>query len=117
MEIEVGAAVDAILSMSSSVRVVTICDMKGKLIYSGRSKAVENKLSSSESLKSLEQSARNVKERKKLAKKIGVFRYTLSVYADVKRLVVPAGRSHLFFVTCSPRYDHAKIVRKIESFK
>ena len=36
---EVEAAVRKVLGQVSSVRVVTICDMNGKLVFSGRRKA------------------------------------------------------------------------------
>lgn len=117
MEVEVQDAVKKILRMSDQIRVVTICDMKGELIYSGRSSSVQNALTPNESKKSLEVSARNMKERNKLAKKLGRCKYTLAEYELVKRLVMPAGKRHLFFITCLPEYDHRKIIRKIESFK
>ncbi len=114
---EVETAVRKLLAMSSSVRVATICDMSGKLVFSGRRKTVKNVLSPAESKQSLKASARNMKGRKQLARKLGKCKYTLAEYEKVKRLVVPAGKSHLFYVTCSTSYDHMKIVRKIRSFK
>lgn len=116
MEVEVQDAVKKILRMSDKIRVVTICDMKGTLIYSARSPSVKNALTPAESQKSLEVSARNMKERGKLAKKLGRCKYTLAEYDLVKRLVMPAGKRHLFFITCLPDYDHKKIIKKIESF-
>ena len=117
MEVEVQDAVKKILRMSDKVRVVTICDMKGTLIYSARSPAVKNALTPSESQKSLERSARNMRERKELARKLGKCKYTLAEYELVKRLVMPAGAKHLFYITCMADYDHRKIIKKIESFK
>ncbi len=115
MEVEI--AVRKILALSPSVRVVTICDMTGKLVFSGRRKTVKNALTPSESKQSLKASARNMKGRKALARKLGKCKYTLAEYDKVKRLVMPAGRSHLFFITCSPGYDHTKIVRKVRAMK
>lgn len=117
MEFEVQDIVARILKMSDKIRVVTICDMKGTLIYTARSPNVELALSPKESQVSLERSARNMKDRRKLARKLGECKYTLAEYAQVKRLVVPAGNKHLFYITCLPEYDHRKIIRKIESFK
>ena len=114
---EVEAAVRKVLALSPSVRVVTIADLNGKLVFSGRRKSVKNVLSPSESKASLKTSAKNVKGRKALARKLGKFKYTVAEYEKVKRLVMPAGKTHMFFVTCSPGYDHMKIVRKIRSFK
>ena len=117
MEVEVQDAVRKILRMSDKVRVVTICDMKGELIYSARSPSVKNALTPKESKESLQRSARNMKERKALARKLGKCKYTLAEYELVKRLVMPAGDKHLFYITCMSDYDHRKIIKKIESFK
>lgn len=114
---EAQEAVKKILALSPSVRVATICDMNGKLIFHARRKSVKNILSPSESRESLRLSARNMKGRKKLARKLGKCKYTLAEYEKVKRLVMPAGKNHLVFVTCSPNYDHMKIVKKVRSFK
>ena len=116
MEFEVQDIVARILKMSDKIRVVTICDMNGKLIYSARSPNVELALSPKESHASLERSARNMKDRRALARKLGPCKYTLAEYKKVKRLVMPAGNKHLFYITCTPDYDHKKIIRKIESF-
>ena len=117
MEFEVHDIVTRILKMSDKIRVVTICDMKGKLIYTARSPNVELALSPKESNASLTRSARNMGDRKKLAKQLGTCLYTLAEYEKVKRLVVPASNRHLFYITCLPDYDHRKIIKKIESFK
>ena len=53
-----------------------------------------------------------MKGRKALARKLGKCKYTVAEYEKVKRLVMPAGKTHLFFITCSPGFDHMKIVRK-----
>ena len=114
---EVEAAIKKVLALSPSVRVVTICDMSGKLVFSGRRKTVKNALSPAESKASLKASARNMKGRKALARKLGKCKYTLAEYEKVKRLVMPAGKAHLFFITCSPGYDHMKIVRKVRTLR
>ncbi len=114
---EVQDAVTKILKLSPSVRVATICDMNGKLVYHARRKPVKNMLTPSESKASLKQSARNMKDRKKLARKLGRCKYAVAEYDRIKRLVMPAGKNHLVFVTCSPSYDHMKIVRKVRTFR
>lgn len=106
-----------VLKISPSIRVVTICDMNGKLVFHGRRKSVKNILSPSESKESLRVSARNMKGRKKLARKLGKCRYSLTEYEKVKRLVMPAGSNHLLYVTCASGFDHNKIVRKVRTFR
>ena len=114
---EVESAVRKVLGLSPSVRVATICGMKGNIVFTARRKAVKNMLSPSESKNSLRTSARNMAARRKLVRQLGRCKYTLAEYEKIKRIVVPAGRNHIMFVTCSPGYDHMKIVRKIRSFK
>ena len=110
-------AVKKVLKLSPSVRVVTICDMNGKLVFHARRKNVKNILTPTESKEALRLSARNMKNRKKVARKLGKVKYAMAEYEKVKRVVMPAGKNHLVFVTCTPSYDHNKIVRKIRSFK
>lgn len=110
-------AVKKVLALSPSVRVATIATLEGKLVVSSRRKSVKNMLSPSESKESLRTSAKNMKGRKKLIRKLGRCKYTLAEYEKVKRLVMYAGPKHIMFVTCSPGYDHMKIVRKIRTFR
>ena len=110
-------AVKKVLALSPSVRVATIATLDGKLVVSSRRRSVKNLLTPSESKESLRVSAKNMKGRKKLIRKLGKCKYTLAEYAKIKRLVMYAGNKHIMFVTCSPKYDHMKIVKKIRSFR
>ena len=114
---EVEGAVRKVLDLSPSVRVATICDMKGKLVFTARRKAVKNMLSPTESKNSLRVSAKNMAARRKLVRKLGKCKYTLAEYDKIKRIVTPAGKNHIMFVTCSPGFDHMKIVRKVRTFR
>ncbi|MCY4253097.1 MAG: hypothetical protein OXU86_06205 [Thaumarchaeota archaeon] len=114
---EAQEAVERVLKISPSIRVATICDMNGKLVYHARRKSVKNVLTPTESKASLRISAQNMRKRKALSRKLGTCRYTLAEYDKLKRLVMPAGRNHLLYVTCSPSFDHNKIVRKVRTFK
>jgi len=115
MEIE--AAVEKLLKLSPSVRVVTVCDLKGKLVYSARSKKVSILVSKKQSLASLKAAAYDWKQRKKLLKSLGACKYVVAEYDKVKRIVVPAGKNHILYVTTTTSLDHNKVVRKVRSFK
>ena len=114
---DVESAVKKVLGLSPSVRVATICDMHGKLVFTARRKAVKNMLTRAESKDSLRTSAKNMAKRRALVRHLGKCKYTLAEYDKIKRIVVPAGRNHIMFVTCSPGFDHNKIVRKIRTFR
>lgn len=114
---EVQKAAQKLLDLSPSVRIVTICNMNGKLIYSAHSKRVKNLLSKKESKNSLQTAVRSWKMRKSLARKLGPCKYVLAEYGRVKRIVLPAGKNHLLYVTTTAAYDHNKIIRKARTFR
>lgn len=114
---EAQAAAKRLLGLSPSVRVVTFCDMNGKPLYSAHSRRVKNVLSRKESKASLQTAARSWKMRKSLSKKLGPCKYVLAEYGRVKRIVMPAGKNHLLYVTTTAAYDHNKVIRKARSFR
>ena len=77
---DVNSAVTKLLAMSPSIRVATICDMNGKVTFSARRKSVKNMLSHKESQSSLRISAKNMKGRRTLSRKLGKCKYTLAEY-------------------------------------
>jgi hypothetical protein len=115
MEIE--NAVHKILKVSPSVRVVSICDLKGKLIFSERAKKVKILVSKKQSLASLKAAAHDWKQRKKLLRTLGACKYVVAEYDKVKRIVIPAGKNHILYITTTASLDHNKVVRKVRSFK
>lgn len=111
------AAVERILSISPSVRVATICDRNGKIVFTAHSKKVKNVLSRKESRASLTSAARAWKGRKSLSRKLGACKYVVAEYASVKRITMPAGRNNLLFISTTASFDHNKVIRKVRSFR
>ena len=60
-----------IISINLRIRLATICDTNGKIMYSRHRQGVTNLLSNEESKKSLELAMNSWKTRTKLASKIG----------------------------------------------
>ena len=114
---EVKSAVNRLLGMSPSIRVVTICDMIGTVVYSAHSKRVKNVLYASESRNSLRNAAKAWKGRKALARKLGSCKYVVAEYAKIKRITMPAGRNNILFVSTTAAYDHNKVIRRVRSFR
>ncbi len=114
---EIHQAVEKILQISPSVRVVSLCDLKGKLVFSARSKKVQILVSKKQSLASLKAAAYDWKQRKKLLKSLGPCKYVVAEYDKVKRIVIPAGKDHIVYVTTTASFDHNKVIRKVRSFK
>jgi hypothetical protein len=114
---EVQSAAEKLIRLSPSVRVVTVCDMNGKIVFSARSKKAKILLSKKESMISLQSAARAWKIRRQLERKLGVCKYVLAEYGNVKRITMPAGRNHLLYITTAGSFDHNKVVRKVRSFR
>ncbi|MEK0319718.1 MAG: hypothetical protein QQN61_01285 [Nitrosopumilus sp.] len=114
---EIHQIAEKILKISPSVRVVSLIDLKGKLVFSERSKKVRILVSKKQSLASLKAAAKDWKQRKKLVKTLGSCKYVVAEYDSVKRIIMPAGKNHILYVTTTASLDHNKIVRKVRSFK
>ncbi len=114
---EVHEAAEKILKISPSVRVVSICDLKGKLLFSEHARKVKILVSKKQSFASLRAAAHDWKQRKKLAKTLGSCKYVVAEYDKIKRIVIPAGKNHIMYVTTTAAFDHNKVIRKIRSFK
>ncbi|AJZ75492.1 hypothetical protein [Candidatus Nitrosotenuis cloacae] len=114
---EVQQAAERLMSLSPSIRVVTICDLNGKVLFTERSRRVKLLLSKQESRMSLQSAARAWKVRKKLERKLGACKYVVAEYGNVKRITMPAGKNHLFFITTTSAYDHKKVVNKVRTFR
>ncbi len=114
---EIHQAVERLLKIGPSVRVVSLIDLKGNLVFSERSKKVRILVSKKQSLASLKAAAKNWSQRKKLEKTLGPCKCVVAEYSSVKRIIVPAGRNHLLYVTTTASFDHNKIVRKVRSFR
>ena len=69
-----------IVNIDPNIRLVTICDVEGKMMYSRHRQGVKNLLSSEESKESLEMAMTAWKIRTKLAPKIGKGKYVLAEY-------------------------------------
>ncbi|MCY3854106.1 MAG: hypothetical protein OXF28_00165 [Thaumarchaeota archaeon] len=113
MDMEASQIADKIIRMSKFVRIVTVCDMNGKLVYSARPKSIQNKLTSKESTKSLTMAAESWKSRKELSRKLGKCKYVIAEYEKVKRITMPAGKNHILYVTAETNIDHNKLIGKI----
>ena len=104
---------EQIINMDPNVRVVTICDINGKIMYSDYREGIENLLTSEESKKSLNLAVNSWKIRSKLAPKIGKGKYVLAEYEQLKRITMPLGDNHLIYVTTEVKSDHSALINRI----
>jgi len=99
-----------IMKLDPNIRMVTICDSNGKIMFSDHRPGVSNLLSPEESKKSLEMAINAWKTRNELAAKIGKGKYVLAEYEKIKRITLPLGGDHVLYITTEPKADHVKIL-------
>jgi hypothetical protein len=106
-----------IVNIDPNIRLVTICDAEGKMMYSRHRQGVKNLLSSEESKESLDMAMTGWKIRSKLAPKIGKGKYVLAEYEKIKRITMPFGDDLLLYLTSEPQADHFNIINKIRKLE
>jgi hypothetical protein len=106
-----------IMNIDPKIRLVTICDINGKVMSSDHRQGVKNLLSPEESKESIELAVNSWKIRSKLAPKIGKGKYVLAEYEKIKRITMPLGDNHLLYVTTEPEADHSNIINRVYSLE
>ena len=89
---------EEIMHTDPNIRLVTICDRNGKIMYSGHRAGVKNLLTEDESNRSLELAVNSWKTRSQLEPKIGKGRYVLAEYEKIMRITMPLDDNHLLFM-------------------
>jgi hypothetical protein len=102
-----------IMKSDQTIRVVTISDLDGEIVYSGHRQGIRNLLTSKESKKSLEMAVKGWKTRRELGSKIGRGKYVLAEYEKIKRITIPLGENHLLYVTTEVDCDHSALIDRI----
>ena len=101
---------EKIMGIDPTIRLVTICDRNGKIMYSGHREGVKNLLTEDESMRSLELAVNSWKTRSQLESKIGKGRYVLAEYEKIKRITMPLADNYLLYITTEVGADHSKII-------
>jgi hypothetical protein len=104
-----------IINIDPRIRLVTICNSNGRVMYSDHREGIKNLLTPEESKESLELAVNAWKTRTKLASKIGKGKYVLAEYEKIKRITMPLGDddNHLLYITAEVQADHSNIIRRI----
>jgi hypothetical protein len=106
-----------IINIDRKIRLVTLCDTNGKIMYSRHRQGVTNLLSNQESKKSLELAMNAWKIRSELASKIGKGKYVLAEYEKIKRITMPFGNDLLLYLTTEVEADHSNILNRIRKLE
>jgi hypothetical protein len=112
-----------IMYLDPKIRLVAICDINGRVMYSEHREGVKNLLTPQESKRSLELAVNAWKTRGELATKIGKGKYVLAEYEKLKRITMPLGHddngddnhddNHLLYITTEPEADHLNIIQGV----
>jgi hypothetical protein len=102
-----------IINIDRNIRLVTICDSDGNIMYSRHRQGVQNLLTPEESKKSLELAMNAWKLRSQLSHKIGKGMYVLAEYEKIKRITMPFGNDLLLYVTTEVEANHSNILDRI----
>jgi len=102
-----------IMKSDPRIRLVTICDLNGKIMHSEHREGVKNLLTPEESKRSLELAVNAWKTRSELTPKIGKGKYVLAEYEKIKRITMPLGESHLLYVTTEIDAEHSVITSNV----
>ena len=104
----------SIMKLDTKIRLVTICDLDGKIKFSSYRPGVKNLLTPTQSKNALDMAVKAWKARIKLAPRIGHGKYVLAEYEKIKRITMPVGRNHLIYVTTEVGANHSKIISGIQ---
>jgi len=106
-----------IINVDPKIRLVTICDTNGKIMYSRHRQGVKNLLSKEESKKSLDLAMNSWKTRSELSQKIGKGSYVLAEYEKIKRITMPFGDNLLLYITTEVESNHSNILNRIRKLE
>jgi hypothetical protein len=102
-----------IMNFDPKIRLVTICNLEGKIMHSGHRQGVTNLLTPEESKKSLDLAINAWKVRSELVPKIGKGRYVLAEYEKIKRITMPLGEEHVLYITTEVEADDRGIIDRV----
>ena len=103
-----------IMNFDPKIRLVTICNVEGKIMHSGHRQGVTNLLTPEESKKSLDLAINAWKTRSELAPKIGKGKYVLAEYEKIKRITMPLGEDHILYITTEVQADDRWIIDRVK---
>ena len=106
-----------IMNLDPKIRLVTICDTNGNIIFYRHRQGVQNLLSKDESKKSLEMAMAAWKVRSEFSDKIGKGKYVLAEYEKIKRITMPFGDDLLLYITTEVEADDSRIYDRIRSLE
>ena len=106
---------NSIMHVSSNVRYVMIYDLKGNRMVKRKMDGVTDLLTEEQNKIALNHTIESWNFRNSLSEKIGNSKYTLQVYGNLMRVVVPFGKDMLLIVTLDNTGAPYNIIERILS--
>lgn len=106
---------DSIMHVSGNVRYVMIYDLKGNKIYKRKMDGVSDLLTEEQNKTALKHTIESWNFRNSVSEKIGSPKYTLQVYGNLMRVIVPFGKEMLLLVTLDNTGAPYNIIERIQS--
>ncbi len=106
---------NSIMHVSSNVRYVMIYDLKGNRMVKRKMDGVTDLLTEEQNKIALNHTIESWNFRNSLSEKIGNPKYTLQVYGNLMRVVVPFGKDMLLIVTLDNTGAPYNIIERILS--
>ena len=103
------------MHVSSNVRYVMIYDLKGNRMYKRKMDGVTDLLTEEQNKISINHTIESWNFRNTLSEKIGKPKYTLQVYENLMRVIVPFGKEMLLIVTLDNAGAPYNIIERIQS--
>lgn len=106
---------NSIMHVSSNVRYVMIYDLKGNIMVKRKMDGITDLLTEEQNKIALNHTIESWNFRNSLSEKIGNPKYTLQVYGNLMRVVVPFGKDMLLIVTLDNTGAPYNIIERILS--
>src|SRR5688500_17584768 len=103
-----------IMNIDPKIRLVTICDLGGKIMHSGHRQGVTNLLTPEESKKSLDLAINAWKTRSELAPKLGKGKYVLAEYEKIKRITMQMSEDYILNLTKEVEEEDKWIIDRVK---
>ena len=106
---------NSIMHVSANVRYVMIYDLKGNKIFKQKKDGVSDLLTEEQNKLALKHTIESWNFRISLSEKIGNPKYTLQVYENLMRVILPFGKGMLLIVTLDNTGAPYNIIERIQS--
>jgi len=102
-----------ILDLDPKIRFATIFDTSGKIVQSGHREGLTSILSKGESKKSINEILNSHEVHEDLSNKYGREKYSIGVYEQIVRIIIPLDKKHILYVTTDVDIEPFSVIAKL----